>query len=486
MKRELLVMQNLTISSVGQKHLDGFHLRINEGEFIHILGTSNAGKTMLYHYFVGDVIPKSGVVKYRGQVYGPGEAFGGTKEVICIRENSSLIEGLSIAENICVITGKRKIKFLINKKTMNFRIDLLLKQYARELKADMKIQSLTLRQRHIVELLRAMENEIPLIFIDDAFRNYGIQDMSEIQRILQVLKEKGITILYASRKNDCISQWAERKIIMRHGRNVKTFYKEDYDERQCRRWLTGTDRIAVFVRQKVKTEEVCFMAENIKGESYISNCTMEIHQGEIVGFYDMNNRANYELADMILGKKQIEDGRMQFDKKEYQPEKLEDALVAHIGYIPREHIGSGIVETMTFAENLMLPIMSKMSVFSIFRNNRVYRYLEKEYLHVCGVEAKNRKIKMSELNSYQRVSVVFHKWILTRPKMIVCEEICEELDIEMRRITYSAVSELAGNGTAVIIVSQNLGELVSICDTVYVMNTWQQGVRNEEIKIYKR
>lgn len=485
MKREVLRIQNLTLRELEEKKLDGFCLHVNEGELIHLLGISNAGKTMLYQYFTGRILPEEGFAQYQNKRY-EREIFGGMKDMVCIGENSSLIEGLSIAENICIITGRRKMKQLIHKKALNYRVNLLLNQYAKGLKAEMKISSLDTVRRHEVELLRVMENEIPLIYIDDAFKNYGQDDLRHIGEIMQALRERGTAIIYATRRNDSISRWADRKVVMRNGRNVKTFYREDYQESLCRKWLTGSSQPETFTRQTYRQKELVFSGLIEEGKTYLHQCSIEVHKGEIVGLYDMNNRANYEFTNTILGKVPVKSGQFYLNGKRYIPYSLEKAIKSGIGYIPREHKGSSVVESMTFSENLLLPIMLKMSVLKIFKNMRVNKYLEREYLKLCSIDERERNLKMKEMDSYQKANVEFRKWILARPCLLICEEICEELDIQMRNIIYSALNEMAENGTAVCIASSNMDELKKICDTVYVMNTVNPVSRVKTVNKYQK
>lgn len=481
MKKELLLIYNLTIQEQNGKRLNQFHFWMPEGELVHILGISNAGKTTLYRYLAGELASKSGFVRYQGIEYSAGKLFDGFKNLICIGEKSSLIDELSVAENICIITGKRKVKGVIHRRNMNYRVNLLLGQYAKEIHADQQVKNLSTVQRHIVELLRAIENEIPLVYIDDAFNNYGQEDMQRILQLICVLQEKGISIIYASRKNDLISQKADRKIIMRHGKNVKTFYKEDYDEKLCRKWLIGRPKLEGFERKKYMREEVIFSCKNIFGNQFIKAQSLQIHKGEVLGLYDMNNKANYEFLDIITGKNVAKRGEMYLDGQKYYPQSLEEAVRKGIGYVPMRNTGSSVVESMTFAENLMLPIMLKTSMFHFIKNKRIEKYLGKEYQKYCGISAIQQRQKMSKLDVYQRTSVEFYKWVLTRPKVLVCEEVCEELDIQMRNIVYEALEHLAENGTAVVIISQNIGELKKICDRVCVMNS---GDNSSESGIY--
>ncbi|MGB4658268.1 MAG: ATP-binding cassette domain-containing protein, partial [Mobilitalea sp.] len=473
MKKVILSMKNVNIGDEKARYsLKNFHLHVYQGEMVNLLGISGSGKTALYYYFIGEESLRNGDVTYKNQTYTKNERFAAMKDIICLGRKSTLVDGLSIAENLCIITGKRKVKGIINKKALYYRINLLLDLYAPGLSANKKVSELTLVQRHIVELLRAIENEADLVYIDDAFSSYGQRDMHIISEILKVLKEKNITIIYASRKKDQMAQLSDRMILLRQGENVKTFYKENYNEEVFLKWLVGNPMISEFEHKSYATKDMIFRTCGLTGPKYITDMEIELNKGEIVGFYDMNNSANLEASSMMIGESEPILGEMYFKGKRYSPERLDDAIKYNFGYVPRERNRSGVVNTMSFAENLLLPVMLKMSLFSFLKNTRVSRYLEKEYLEEMGIKEEDKNRGVSDFDSYVKNNVIFRKWILAKPDILVCEEICEETDIEMRNIIYKALEELAQNGTAIIITSQNLGELKSICDSIYIMNSF--------------
>ncbi|HHV10717.1 MAG TPA: sugar ABC transporter ATP-binding protein [Clostridiales bacterium] len=483
MKTEILSMQNVCIGDEMARYaLNDFQLQVYQGEMVNLLGVSGSGKTALYFYFIGEELLREGKVVFHNQIWKEHERFSAIRDMVCLGQKSTLIPNLSIAENLCIITGKRKVKGVINKKAINYRVNLLLKQYAPELSPDMLVNELTIVQCHVVELLRSIENEAKLVFIDDAFSSYGQMGVLRILELLRVLKERNISIIYASRKRDQLTQLAERIIILRQGKAVKTFYSDNYNEELCRKWLVGNPVLTGFQRKSYRTGQVVLNTVELTGPCYISNMNLKIHRGEVVGLYDMNNSANLEVTDILVGNRKAEQGRMFLEGKNYAPLTIDDAIASNVGYIPKDRDGSGVVGSMSFAENLLLPIMLKMSLFTMFKNERVNRYLEKEYLEELGIKEQDKDKEVSSFDSYVKTNVIFRKWILSKPALLICEEICEETDITMRNIIYKALEELAGNGAAVLVTSSNLGELKVICDTIYVLNSYGNGERVKEIQ----
>ncbi len=485
MKTEILSMQNVCIGDEMARYaLSDFHLQVYQGEMVNLMGVSGSGKTALYFYFIGEEMLREGKVTFNQQIWKEHERFSAIKDIVCLGQKSTLIPNLTIAENLCIITGRRKVKGIIHKKAMNYRVSLLLQQYAPELLPEMRVNELNPVQRHVIELLRAIENEARLVFIDDAFSSHGQMGVLRILELLRVLKERNIAVIYASRKRDQFTQLAQRVIILRQGRAVKTFYAESYSEDLCRKWLVGNPVLTGFQRTSYKTNQVVLRASNLTGSTYISDFNLVVHEGEVVGLYDMNNSANLEVTDILVGNMKAEQGRMLLNGKHYAPFTIDDSIACNVGYVPKDRDRSGVVGTMSFAENLLLPIMLKMSLFTFFKNERVNRYLEKEYLEEMGIKEQDKDKEVSSFDSYVKTNVIFHKWILSKPALLICEEICEDTDITMRNIIYKALEELAKNKSAVLITSSNMGELKAICDTIYVMNSYGNGERVKDIQKY--
>jgi ABC-type sugar transport system ATPase subunit len=483
-KEEILNMRQVSLGKE-QSCLKNFRLRVCKGELVELLGITGAGKTALYNYLLGNEALHNGTVVFKNRIYQAPQKFENTRDVVCIGKKSSLLPGLSVAENICIISQKRKVKSIINRRAINYRVNLLLRQYVKGVDADTLAGNLTITDRHMVELLRAVENEVDLVYLDDIFETYGQSDMARVASFLGIMKERGITIISAKRGRPVLDFLGDRAIVLRNGSNVRTFYKEDYKEDVFLKWMAGTTEIAEQRRYSYMQEDMVFYCKDISSKHYVQNFSMEIRKGEIVGFYDMNNYANIEIVQMILGEKEIVHGTMFMNGEEYHPGKLEETVKHKIGYIPGIRDESGLVETLGFAENMLLPIMSKMSLYGVLENKRVNRYIRKEYLEEIGLQKEDQDRKVSEFDIYVKANIIMHKWILAKPNLLICGEICDEADVKLRNIIFRALEELVKNKTAIILTSHNIGEINSICDTIYLMNTSEVQERVKKIQVIK-
>lgn len=481
---EVLYMQHVKVGS-GRAGLNDFCFHICRGEMVELCGISGAGKTAFYNYLMGYEPLKSGRVTFCQKSYGPPEKFSDTGDVVCISRKSSLIHALTIAENLCIITGRRKVRGFIRRKQLNYRINLLLQQYIPGLSAEMRASELTTPQKHMVELLRALENEAKLIYLDDIMAGYGQMDLQKMERLLAAVKEKNIAIICARRVMRPFSGLTRRLNVLSHGVNVKTFYEIDFDQNVFNQWLLGSDTVAWLRRTSYKTETVIFETSHLTGENYITDLSMSICRGEVVGFYDMNNHANIEAARIVAGLQKKYTGSMHLCNKNYCPHRAEEAVRAGAAYIPWYYDASGIVETLDFAENIYLPIMRRMSHFGWIKNQKAEDFIKREYLSDMDILPEDADEKAGLLSVYARMEIVLKKWILAAPKLLVCEALAEDNDMRMRNIVVRAVDALAGEGTAVIITAHDMKDLMNLCDTVYVMNSFGNEKRAQRVEVIR-
>ena len=246
MKKEILRMRQVYIGQVGIRGLNNFYFHMNEGELVCLLGYNGAGKSSLHDYFIGHLPLEFGKVEFDGQICPEGMRFPFVSKVVCLGKHSTLIPGLSVAENIFIINNKRKPWNLVNMSNVMYRAKILLSQYAPELSPHTLVRNLSQADMRIVELLRAIEKEAKLVVMDDVLQGFGQSDLRRIRQVLRALKDKNISVLCASHSVMVQSFSPDRVFVMRKGEIVRSCYEQDYNEQVIRQLLMGQDFVSAF------------------------------------------------------------------------------------------------------------------------------------------------------------------------------------------------------------------------------------------------
>lgn len=456
-------MQEVCVGRYEPGGLDHFCFHIKEGEMVELYGYSGSGKTVLYDYFMGDIPLKSGRVVFNGKICPVGARFPYTRQTLCLGRGSTLIPGLSVAENIFVINNKRKGWNLVWKPNIYYRAHMLLAQYAPLLSPSTLARDLTPAQMRLVELLRAIENEVKLVVIDDSFQGFGQSDMKLLTDILNVLKKRKVAILYETHEIKMINRGKDRIVLLRKGRNVRTFYENDFDDTYCRKLLLGNESLPSFQKQSA-----CTRSQRLRMEE--GRVSLTANAGEIVGLYDMDNCRNAELLERLLGMRPAGGWSMSLDGKPYGPKGPEDALAQRVGYMFGNMHEVCLVDTMDFGDNLSLPVLSRKWRGMPFSSKSVSAALRREYQEKMQIPDGQVHDRVDYFDNYTRMRIFLQRWILFRPRLMVCIEPCSNADMVMQDMIFRAFAEMAKGGGAILIASRNLNELRSVCDSLYVLN----------------
>ncbi len=478
MKEEYLLIRNLCAGEEGAA-LDQFCLRISRGDFVEILGTEGAGKTVLSELFSGHVRIREGSVLIGGRRYLPGEMLSGM-EVQCIRRTSSLAESLTVAENISLLTRNRRIRGVIRHKDLVVRANFLLSEFGLGFKADAPVHSLSEGEKRAVELLRAVENEIPFLFIDNIFESVGQADLELLENILRQMKERGFAVLIAGGGFPLFRDLDDRVIVLRSGRNVRTFYRDSFDREEYVKWVFGVVEPsalrsdAVFALDGREAEEhlpdtpPVLTLEGVSTD-IVKDISLAVYPGEIAGFYDMNHVNNRELIRLLTGETKASSGRVLLGGKPYSPSGIGKAVARGVCYIPAWIRDCAVVEGMSYGDNLILPVMRKVSRRGVLVNERIRRFLEEEYGAELSVPVKDLKTA-GELGMADRLRLALQRAVLIRPKLLLVEDTVSDMNIRMLKLQCEYFKRLTQEGCAVIVSSQNLTALRQICDRIIVLN----------------
>jgi len=463
-------MENVYVGDFPPFLLDNFHLSINEGEIVNLIGLSGAGKSLLLDYFNGGVALHAGRVIWDKKTFEAGRPFVPDQRLVCIGHKSTLVEKMTVAENIFVLSRKKKRSFIINRRNIVYRAKLLLGEYAPDIKPNMLVEQLTQFQQHVIALLRAVENEAKLIIIDDIFQFYGHHEIMKMRKLLLKLKNNNISILYESHNENFNLNISDKIVIMRRGMNVRTFYKEDYRTELATQLLLGNDIPKVVQRPSHMKEECTLEIIDLYCGEKVKDVNMKIHKGEVIGLYDLDNKGNKEIALSLVGECEIQRGCLNYNGKPYVPRDIDYAVSNNIGYLPRSISNENLVDSMSFMDNLFLPVMKKTSKYKFLNDYSVLNFLCKEYMEELGITEKHKDEKVKAFDAYIRKSILLTRWVLFHPQIMVCIEPCSNADILMQNIIYDAIENLAQQGCSVIITSPYITDLKPICDRIVIIN----------------
>ncbi len=476
MKQGFLEIDDLVLEEEGTV-LDRFHLRMFRGDFVELLGTAGSGKADLAAFFAGRMHIKEGSVMIGSGRYRKGETLHDA-QIQCLGETPSLAPSLSVAENIMLLSGKRIVRGVIRHRDLETRVNFLLSEFGLGFRADSRVSHLTEGEKRAAELLRAAESGIQFIVIDNIFNSLGQEDVQLIESILGELKKRGVTILVLGGRFPIFRNLSDRVAVLRAGKNVRTFFRENFDREEYVRWAFGASRpnevreyaTGELVRRSGTGEERNPVLEirKLDGE-YLRSFSCSVRAGEIVGLYDMNNRQNRELIRFLAGDVQLPKNTAYLRGKPYLPGSVWAAARLGTAYIPARCLQSAVVGKMSYGENLTLSVMRKNSIMGTFVNRRIEKYLAREFGSELGADHPE-SMTGAEFDAADKMRIILQRILLQRPAVLLMEDVLSDMNIRMLKIQTDYLARITDTGCAALISSQNLMALRQVCDRIIVMS----------------
>lgn len=470
MKSELLRMEHICKASLGIDVLDDFKLNVFKGEILILIGLSGSGKTMLANILAGRESMDSGSIYFAEQKVVIGSKSISKKlGIYCLHNKSSLVPQLSVAENIFVIKNNSLRKILLNKKAIDNQTKLLLSEIGLDISPDTPAGSLTLAQQHLVEYAKAMASGAKLIVVEDFTGSYTAREIEKLKQVTLHFKNAGISFLIETHRTVEIFEVADRISIMRDGKNVKTLYRDEFNKDYVFNLLVGREFTRRYERISKRTEKEILRVQELTSPELLNKISFNLYQGEILGILDMENKSNMKLADILTGFSQAFSGEIYLDGVRTEIKDLEQAIKYGIGLIPQDGINSQLLQNMSFPDNLSFLLLKKLKKWLLYINQNLVDCLGEEFRAELGIGENQDKIELENFDLYTRLKILFMKWILYKPKVLICIKPCSIADIVMKEIIYSMLDKATERGIAVILISSDLAEVSAICDRVIVL-----------------
>lgn len=482
MREEILRMEHIN-KRVGDLYiLKDFKLNIFKGEIVGIAGLSGTGKTTITNILSGFDKNYEGKIYFNDIDIRENYRFFKDSSIFCVHHNIRLVPKLSIAENIFVIRKNSYKKITLNKEAINKETIEILKEVDLNISPETKAEELSLFQQHLIVLSKALVERASLIIIDDIADFYTLREKNKFYGIIQKLNKRGISFIFQSHKGGDLFPIADRIIVLRDGSNIKTLYKGEYDKDRILSLMLGKEFINRNIKEDRKIGEEILRFTNVSIYDSLKDINFKLCQGEILGILDIENKSNNYIRDILIGENKITSGSIFLNGEKIQIKNIRNGIKKGIGYIPKDKIKNGIFINMSYYENLIFLRYKDMDNFFFKINNRILKYIKKEYGEKLEIDDTNYH-NLRYFNVYMINKIVFNKWIIKNPKLLIIDSPYTMADIIDKEIADEYIEKISRMKIPIIIISSDIGEAFSVCSRILVFKSGsiKKEYSNEEI-----
>ena len=471
LKEKFLEISNVSKTFPGVKALDGVRFDICPGEVHALVGENGAGKSTLIKILSGVQPPDAGAkIVIDGQetvLTGPMDAI--KKGISVIYQDFSLFTNLTVAENIGINEIIEK-----NQRVLNWS-DISRK--AREaldfLKADISpseiVGNLSVARQQMVAIASAVAQKAKMIIMDEPTSALSRGEVQRLYEIIDDLKAQNIAIMFVGHRMEELFRVADRFTIFRDGKYVDTVDKKD---------VTEQDLIAMMVGRKIETKSYANLdkkgppvleVERLTKQGNFKDITFDVKKGEVLGVTGLVGAGRSEVMQVIFGLNKSDSGRVILDGQEVNIQSPADAMRLGIAYVPESRQTQGLVLKKTIRENILLPQLKKYANALGILDRKAMRDAANQWIEMLDVRPSDPENLAMALSGGNQQKVVLAKWISTRAKVLIVDEPTNGVDIGAKDEIHKILRKLAADGMAVIVISSELPEILTVSDRIMVM-----------------
>jgi ABC-type uncharacterized transport system ATPase subunit len=491
-----LELKGITKRFPGVLANDRVDFDLRPGEVHALLGENGAGKSTLMNIVYGLYSPDAGEIL----VHGKPITLGTPKEAIengigMVHQHFMLIPVMTVAENIVLASEPRKAGVLLDLDAAAQRVGELSQQFGLAVDPWAKIQAITVGQQQRVEILKALFRGADILILDEPTAVLTPQEAQELFEIIESLRSQGKSIIFISHKLNEVLQVADRITVLRRGKKVETVAAEGATEAQLARMMVGREVLLRVDKHAAQPGEPELVVRDLhvfddRGLEAVRGVSFEVRGGEIVGIAGVDGNGQTELIDAIAGLQKVASGSVSVGGTELAGASPNDALDAGLGHIPEDRQRRGLVLEFSLAENLALhdydhPPNSRWGW--LFPGRVVER--ARTLLRDFDVRGGGPQTPARALSGGNQQKVVVAREVARDPRVLIAAQPTRGLDVGAIEYVHRRLVEQRDEGKAVLLVSLELEEILSLSDRILVIyegviaGEYAPGVAEEELGI---
>lgn len=462
----LLQMKSITKTFPGVMALENVHFDLKKGEVHALLGENGAGKSTLIKILAGIYCMDTGEILIDG-VKKCIENVNNAKElgISVIHQEISLVPKLSVANNIMLGTEGKKI--FLNFKQRFEKADKAMKELDFDINVGARVDTLSIAQQQIVEIVRALStNNAKIIVMDEPTASISEKDAEKLFKTIEKLKENGIGIIYISHRMEEVMKIADRITVFRDGKYIDTKYVKDTKLSEIVEMMVGR-QIEEMYHYNIKTVgDIVLEMKNISNNN-LKNVNFELRKGEVHGLYGLIGSGRTELAQVLFGIDEYK-GEIKLNGKVIHLTKTKDAMKNGIALVPEDRKTEGLILSNTIKFNSTITVLEKYMKYLRIIKIKANEILDK-YKSKLKIKYNTTLQCVGNLSGGNQQKIVLSKWLATKPEILILDEPTKGIDIGAKSEIYNLIFELIAEGVSIILISSELPQIINLCTRVSVM-----------------
>ena len=455
----------------GVKALSQISFEARPREVHALMGENGAGKSTLLKILGGAYLPSSGTLQIGEQTM---DFKSAADSIACgvavIHQELHLVPEMTVAENLFL--GHLPTRFgVVNRSQLRKQALACLKGLADEIDPDEKLGRLSLGQRQLVEIAKALSRGAHVIAFDEPTSSLSAREIDRLMAIITRLRDEGKVVLYVSHRMEEVFRICNAVTVFKDGRYVRTFDDMNaLSHDQLVTCMVGRDIQDIYVYRPREQGEVALKVEGLLGPGLREPVSLNVHKGEILGLFGLVGAGRTELFRLLSGLTRSTAGGLALCGHTLQLRSPRDAIAAGVLLCPEDRKKEGIIPLSSVAENINISARGAHSTFGWLLRDGWETTNADRQIKAMKVKTPNAEQKIMYLSGGNQQKAILGRWLSMPMKVLLLDEPTRGIDIGAKSEIYQIIHNLAASGIAVIVVSSDLMEVMGISDRILVMS----------------
>jgi ABC-type sugar transport system ATPase subunit len=448
--------------------LDDASLAVRRGEIHAVIGQNGAGKSTMINVISGMLMPDAGEIRLAGRPVAVDSTAAAIAEGIAtVYQELSLLPNLTVAENIA-LGRERKRGGLLDRADMRAKATAALARMGLDIAPETKVGELSLAERQLVEIAKALSHEPSVLVLDEPTAALGSREAERLFAVLKALRADGMSVIYVSHRFREILDLCDRATVLRNGRVVRTTELADLTEADLTEAMIGGRSERYARGAGASPGPVLLECAGLAWRDRVADVALSARGGEILGLTGLLGAGQNEAARLLGGDLLPDAGSIRVKGVARRFRQPSDAIAAGISLLTDERKSEGILANLAVRENIALPSLAKRVAAGLFVRRGAERAAVADEIRRFGVVASSMDVAMRTLSGGNQQKALIARWHLDDAETFILIEPTHGVDVAARTEIYRRLEALAAAGKAVIVVSSELPELLALADRILV------------------
>ena len=466
-------MRQICKSFPGVKALQNVDFTLRKGEIHALMGENGAGKSTLIKVLTGVYSRDAGTVNIEGvegdvAIRSPQDAQA--VGISTVYQEITLCPNLTVAENIFI--GRDKGHF-VNWRAREKRADEILKNLGIPARAKQQLGNCSLAVQQMIAIARAVDMDCKVLILDEPTSSLDEKEVEMLFGLMRDLRSRGVGIVFVTHFLEQVYAVCDRITVLRNGQLVGEYPIQELPQVELVTKMMGKELDDLSGMEKKPYQPQpgsvpVYEAEGLSSAAGVRPYDFRIEKGEVNGFTGLLGSGRSESVRAIFGADHVTGGKVKVNGKSVKIAKPIDAMRNGIGYLPEDRKYDGIIADLSVRENIILALQVLKGFFKPISRADAERFAD-EYIKALEIKTASSDTPIKSLSGGNQQKVIVGRWLMTDPKVLILDEPTRGIDVGSKNEIYKLINDLAAQGLAILFISSEMPEILSLCDRTFVV-----------------